>query len=229
MRGRASSPQKLAVRTKRLAAGALVASACCAAGVGSVLPTELGCQLQGTCDADSASIPGLAKEQNGPDVTPNGVPMDAGMYGSSWQSGPEEGHWLWFPGQRTYTIYPDLNDGGRLLGPYVFSGFISADSEPYTTPGSNFVQGAGNSVEFSGLPYEAGTTPDGSAMVVQQTYGFQVTNDTCSPYYLWLQVTPEAPFDPGAGDAGTDAGDSSSAFDAADSSNALDAGDASDT
>jgi hypothetical protein len=100
---------------------------------------------------------------------------------------------MWFPGNRTYVIFPQLPDGGAFTGPYTFPQVqLSPDSNPYTTPGSNFAPSAGNAAEFSGLP-------DG------RTDAFQVTNNTCSPYFLWLQVAQERPASAsGPSDAGGD-------------------------
>ncbi len=61
---------------------------------------------------------------------------------------------------------------------------VSADPSPGDNATSNFAQAAGNLVELTER------LPDGG------TSGFQMKNDTCSPYYVWLQVAPEYP--PGA-------------------------------
>jgi hypothetical protein len=180
---------------KRVLATVLAGAIGCAGLAWGILAGESGCQLQGSCDGDTVEIPVLPNEDNGPVVAPNGFPQGAGMYGNAWQSGPIEGHWLWFPGQRTYIISPQLpNDAGPFTGPYTFQAQISADPSPYTTAGSNFAPSAGNTTEFSGV------LPDG------RTNGFQVMNGTCSAYYLWLQVTQE-----NAPDAGKAVGPSTDA------------------
>lgn len=149
-------------------AGAVVVAVTGAGIAWGVLASEAGCQLQGACDP--ATYDGF--------VTDTGAPTAMGFYGATWQSGPIEGTWAWFPGQRTYRIVPLLPDGGALAGPYTFPQvLLSADPRPWPTAGSNFAQSAGNTAEFSSL--DSGTI------------GFQVTNNTCSPYYLWLQVAPE--------------------------------------
>jgi hypothetical protein len=188
---------------------AVLAAVCVCTGVTCwvALVSQAGCQLQGSCDPDERSIPGLSSEPKGPPLAPGGFPSGAGIYGDAWQSGAIDGPWLWFPGQRTYTISPQPADGGTPLpGPYEFVMYLSVDPNPWTTAGSNFAPSAGNPTEFGGLP-------DGGMD------GFQVTNDSCSPYYLWLQATPARPattLDAGAdahvsSDAGTDAGVSSDA------------------
>ena len=109
---------------------------------------------------------------------------DAGVYetggGTYWMSSPFEGVWMNFPGQLTYVIHPKLPDGGPFVGPYFFSElWVSADPNPYSNPGSNSAPSSGNITEVSEL---AGDPT-----------GFQVTNNTCSPYYLWMAVAQEYP------------------------------------
>jgi hypothetical protein len=172
---------------------AVLAAGCVCTGVTcwAALASQAGCQLQGSCDPDERSIPGLSSEPYGPPLTPSGLPEGAGTYGDAWQSSAIEGHWLWFPGQRTYTISPlGADNKTPLPGPYEFVAYISADPTPYTTAGSNFAPSAGNPTEFGGLP-------DGGMN------GFQVMNGSCSPYYLWLQVRQEPPVS--TQDGGSDA------------------------
>jgi hypothetical protein len=137
--------------------------------------SQAGCQLQGACDPHTNDT-GF--------VTDTNAPTKSGMYGSSWQSGPIEGTWASFPGGQTYTIRPKRADGTAFLGPYTFQVLLSADTNPYTTDGANFAPSAGNTAEFTGL-YEDGGV-DGKVNT-----GFQVTNNTCSKYYLWLRVDEE--------------------------------------
>ena len=168
------------MRERGAIAGAVVAAVGCAGVAWGVLASGGGCQLQKVCDPATTNLPFLPKEPEGPEVLPDGFPVGAGMYGDVWQSGPIEGHWLWFPPERTYVIKPQLSDGGAFVGPYTFPQvLLSADPNPYTNGGSNFAQSAGNTAEFAGVSKDT----------------FQVTNNTCSPYYLWLQVAQEYPSD----------------------------------
>ena len=133
--------------------------------------SQAGCQLQGACDPETNDA-GF--------VTDTNAPTKSGMYGSSWQSGPIEGTWASFPGGQTYNIRPQRADGTPFLGPYTFQVFLSLDQNPYTTGGTNFAPSAGNTAEFTGLYVDGGVNT-----------GFQVTNNTCSKYYLWLRVDEE--------------------------------------
>ena len=165
---------------RRTIAAVLSASVAGAGLAWGVVESQAGCQLQGSCDGDTVTIPSSS----------GSFPAGAGIYGDAgdvWQSSAIEGDWLWFPGQRTYIISPQLRDGGPLKGPYTFQAWISADPNPYTTSGSNFAPSAGNPTEFSGV------LPDGG------TNGFVVMNGTCSPYYLWVQATQEGALDAGTG------------------------------
>jgi hypothetical protein len=148
-------------------AGAIGVAVVCAWAAWGVIASEGGCQLQGACDPETIDP--------GP-LTDKGAPTGAGMYGDRWQSSPIEGTWAWFPGQRTYVVHPPFK------GPYTFPQiFLSADANPYSTDGSNFAASAGNTAEISD--------------VNDDLRSFKITNNTCSPYYLWLQVAPQGQAD----------------------------------
>ncbi|MBX3263503.1 MAG: hypothetical protein KF782_27780 [Labilithrix sp.] len=107
----------------------------------------------------------------------------------TWESGPMNGTWLWFPRQRTYLF--DLRVlGGRV--PYSVEPYIAASPDPMTV-GPNGTIGSGNLALLSNV----------SANRVD------VRNDSCSDYYLRLVVKvepmpPALPADDGGGaDAGT--------------------------
>jgi hypothetical protein len=167
-----------------------------AAGVAGV--ASAGCQLQGQCDASAVVVGGDAGESG---ATTQRFQPGAGVYatgsGAVWQSSPIEGTWMDFPPERTYTIYPKLPDGGPFLGPWLLTGDVSPDPSPATTQGSNFANLAGNLGEF-----EQDTATDGG----RPTY-FTITNETCSPYWVWVSATQEyADTDGGlfASEAGSD-------------------------
>jgi hypothetical protein len=181
---------------ERIAAAAVVGVVAIGAGIWGVVSTQTGCELQGSCDTTLVYVPALPPGVTAaPGIAGQPFQPDAGLFtdgfgATFWQSSPIEGTWMNFPGQRTYLIYPQLPDGGAMVGPFLFESVqVSADPNPYASP-SNFAPSAGNITEFSGLP-DGGMT------------GFSVTNNTCSPYYLWLQVAPEYPA-PAPADAGTD-------------------------
>lgn len=182
------------MRRNRVFALTLAVSVACAGGAWGVLSTQTGCQLQGLCDAETVYVPSFPPGvTSAPYVTAQPFQPDAGVYetggGTYWMSSPFEGVWMNFPGQLTYVIHPKLPDGGPFVGPYFFSElWVSADPNPYSNPGSNSAPSSGNITEVSEL---AGDPT-----------GFQVTNNTCSPYYLWMAVAQEYP---GAPDAGADA------------------------
>jgi len=160
-----------------------MAAGACGAVAWGVLSTQAGCQLQGSCEAQTVYVPAIPPGGAGQDVSSQGFGQGAGVYDTSigrvWQTGPIEGTWLPYPGSQTYVFYPTLPDGGPFVGPYIPTQFlVSADPDSYTNPGSNGAIAAGNLGEFSGLP-DGGLT------------GFVLTNDTCSPYFLWLAVAQE--------------------------------------
>ncbi len=161
-------------REKKVAALATVSALACAGAVWGVAAMQAGCTPQGTCDP-----------KDGGSVT--GVSLQTST-GTLWQTSPIEGTWLQFDGQESYYLYPTFSDGGRMPGPYTFPEImVSADKNPYTNPNSNFAPSAGNIAEI--LPLDG---------------GFQVMNNTCSQYYLWMQVAQEYGAAPGGGDSGTD-------------------------
>ncbi|MBX3212860.1 MAG: hypothetical protein KF850_12555 [Labilithrix sp.] len=121
----------------------------------------------------------------------------------TWESGPMNGTWLWFPRQRTYIF--DLRVlGGRV--PYNVYPYISASPDPMTV-GPNGTIGSGNLALLSSI---------GPNRV-------DVRNDSCSDYYLRLVVEakpmpPALPADDGGAEAGTNdaGGDDADAGDAGD-------------
>jgi hypothetical protein len=183
------------VPRRRVAVAVALGSAiACASGAGAwgVVSTQTGCELQGKCDQSWVFVPSLppGATRGAPYTTVQGFQPDAGVIDGSWRSSPLEGTWMNFPGQISYTIYPELPDGGPFVGPYLQSiCYVSTDPNPGVNGASNYSPCAGNLAEFSVLP-DGGTT------------GFVVTNDTCSPYFLWLQVVQEYP-PSGGGDGGS--------------------------
>lgn len=103
----------------------------------------------------------------------------------TWESTDIGEPWLWFPRQRYYVF--DLRAlGGRTPKPLAY---VSPSPEP-TKNGGNFTIGSGNIVEFFNV------SPN----------RIDVKNDTCSDYYLYLELKvpplpPEAHADAGANDA----------------------------
>jgi hypothetical protein len=119
---------------------------------------------------------------------------DAGQKGqmldeNKWQSGPQDGTWLWFPRQRYYIFnIPEL--GGRT--PSIVIPYISASPQPAKTKDGNMTIGSGNVAElFQVAPNRV-----------------DVKNDTCSDYYLRLVVEAPAfsPEQTPIPDGGTEAG-----------------------
>ena len=117
---------------------------------------------------------------------------------NTWASGPLDGTWLWFPGQRTYIF--DLKAlGGRM--PELPLPYISGTPEPAKF-GNNMTLAGGNLAQIYSV----------------QPNGLDVKNESCSDLYLRLVVQaspfpPQAPADGGGTDAGID--DASSEDDAA--------------
>jgi hypothetical protein len=191
----------------RAIAGTLFVSAACLACVAAawgVLESQSGCELQ-SCTIDAGTVPNTSMPGFQPTVH-DGV----------WESAPINGTWLGFPGLTSYTIFPTLEDGGPFPGPYVPYALVSADPNPYTNGnGSNFAPSAGNITEF------AGVGPN----------GISVFNNTCSPFFLWLQLAqqnpPGAPSAPDASDDGPASAASDASLDASTSDASVATADAS--
>ena len=102
--------------------------------------------------------------------------LDAGqgemLSDTQWESSPEDGHWLPFPRERTY-IFDVEAWGGRI--PFIKVGYLSAEEQPNvigSPQAGNDTIGAGNITLFNN------STPN----------HIEVTNDTCSDYFLRLAV-----------------------------------------
>jgi hypothetical protein len=212
------------VRERRAIARALVVVVGCAGATWGFVAADSGCQLQGVCDPKTVNVP---SEQS--------LPAGAGYFrtangGVVWQTSALDGTgasgWLTFPPQITYNItLPPLPDGGAFLGPYVPVANISADANPYVDPQNNFAPSAGNTTQVTGLYVDGGVRGDASLPLVN--VGVSVTNNTCTPYFLWLQLAQDTPLDADAGsgsdvfvpDAAGQAGDASTTDAADDASN----------
>ena len=171
--------------------------------------SQSGCQLQQVCTPSTVYVPASAAPKG---ASSQSFESTAGMYGDIWQSSAIDGEWMSLPPQVTYIIYPQLPDGRPFVGPYVPAAQISAYQSPYfpdpsTNAGANFAQSAGNPTQFAGLD-DGGLT------------GFQVMNNTCTQYYLFLTLSHEPPLAASL--------DASSAFDASNASDSSSSPDSSD-
>jgi len=190
---------------------ALGSSVACGIAVWGLAASQSACQLKGICDISTTYVPAPPSGSSG---TAQPFEDSAGMYGDAWQSSAIEGTWMTFPGQITYVIYPKLADGGPFTGPYEPTANISADPDPGANAASNYAPSAGNATQLSALP-------DGGLD------GIQVTNNTCTPYYLWLKLEKQPPrTEPSDASDVSDAASASDSFDAGDALTALDASDA---
>jgi len=226
------SGEKRAIVATLVGAAAVAGIACVA------LESQTGCQLQNVCAPSSAWWPGPTPStfENPVAVT---LPSSAGIIngGTEWQSGSFDDQWLYFPGGRTYTIFPLMTTdpaSPRFWGPYTtFQAYLSTDPNPATT--GNFTEGSGNIAEWflvtdpSASQYAAQSAVDAAAPVP----AFNIVNASCAEYYLRIVVTRSLPDDAGvdAGptvpeDAATDAPSDSSLDAATDapSDSSLDAG-----
>lgn len=84
-----------------------------------------------------------------------------------WESTGQSENWLWFPRQRAYVFVVPAWEGRT---PWAVIPYVSAQERPQ---GSNYVIGAGNITLLSAT----------------EANRVNVTNDTCSDYYLRLAVT----------------------------------------
>jgi len=116
---------------------------------------------------------------------------------ATWESSPLQSFWLDFPGRRTWKFHiPKFERENRPF--LTMTGYVSAGRSPDGVtecdfqgcpPADNWTNGTGNLLEFS-----------------QVSPGrFQVTNDTCSPFYLRVVMRAGPPsVDAGAGDASSE-------------------------
>lgn len=121
---------------------------------------------------------------------------------NTWESSPEDGVWLGFPGDHLYFFeVPQLGD----RKPMVILPYISPVKNPNVAdpsrPPSNFTLGGGNLSEISGIDKNR----------------FNIHNGTCADYFLRVvvMVEPRPPQPPAPVDAGADASDAAVNEDAA--------------
>jgi hypothetical protein len=185
---------------KRRAAAAALGTAVVVSAIAWSGTTQQGCQPQDQCTGWTIWMgqPIQSWDYGQYHVKTEDFPPGAGSIDdNTWQTGPFDGTWLPFNGGDTYWINPVMNfDGGGppFTGPY--NGIqILVSPDPQPNPGSNFAIASGNIAEVATV-----WDPTGKFDV-----GFRVTNATCAPYYLWLQITrhlPPAPLPLDAGDDG---------------------------
>jgi hypothetical protein len=186
----------------------IAATAGCAAALAgtawAALAWQTGCQLQSVCAPSTAWWPPPTPTNF---ANPVNVPMpNAGAIDDdTWQTGSIDDQWLYFPGGRTYTIFPlQTSDpySPRFYGPnWDFDVFVGTDPQPGTT--GNFTIASGNLAEIflvadpspSQFASEMATNPSAAPP------SFNVTNATCAEYYLRVVIHRY----PGPDDAGVDA------------------------
>lgn len=122
----------------------------------------------------SAPSTGCAGDDCDPDTktmaTCGGELLDA----NTWESGPLDGTYLDFHGERTWGFNPSGWMGTRE--PAQINAYLSLNPAPNAPGGAGFAQSAGNLAEIT---------------VTRAADGFhvQVQNDTCAQYYLRLVIT----------------------------------------
>jgi hypothetical protein len=133
--------------------------------------TETACFPQSACDGSVAVY------------CPCGAPDCGGRVlddGLTWVSGPIEGPWLPFPHERVWTIDPRDASGKRLRGRITsLEVFISATQDHALS-----APAAGNNAQWTYSP-------------ASQT--FNVQNDTCSDYFVYVVAHSSIDGDAGAG------------------------------
>lgn len=128
-----------------------------------------------------------------------GVFLDA----DTWVSGPLEGDWLEFPGQRQLALRPDF--GGRV--PDSIITYISVGKQPQSLDPN--------------IPRQGYSIAAGNAAIYNWTgpNAIDVLNGTCANYFAHIVVhappfPPAPPVEEDAGDAGDDAGTNDASVDA---------------
>jgi hypothetical protein len=169
----------------RVAATLALAVACAGAAVAVTGP---GCTLR--CDGNSVAYDGTAGTSDaGANMDP---PAGSGAVDeTTWESGPIDGTWVDFPGQRTMLLFPNL--GQTFPGPYTSVEVYVSASPQANAPGNNWTLATGNLAEVSVQGPDTGTP-----------WGVFVKNDTCAPYYARVVVRRAGTSAGGALDAGAD-------------------------
>ena len=111
------------------------------------------------CDADTQTL-----------ATCGGDMLDE----NTWESGPLDGTYLDFHGQRTWVMNPSGWVGDRE--PATFDVYLSLNPVPNSDGGAGFADPAGNLAQITAVPSGGG-------------YQIQVLNNTCAQYYLRVVVT----------------------------------------
>jgi hypothetical protein len=124
------------------------------------------------CAADVQTLPKCA-----------GEPIDA----DHWESGPVDGTYLDFHGERTWVLDPSGWMGSRK--PFDYEAYLALSPQPNAEGGSGFAQSAGNLAELT-------------LSQVGDAWQVEVLNDTCAQYYLRVVLTYPAE---GAGGSATGA------------------------
>ena len=186
---------------KKRALVATVVSGVAFAGMVGATLTSQGCQLQGVCQQSSAWWPGPTPS-NFPGPTVASLPNSGLVDENTWQSGSTDDPWLYFPGNRTYTIFPfttsDPATSQRFFGPdWDITVWIGTNPQPTTT--GNYTTGSGNPAEVflvtdpSPSQYAAEFAVDAAAPVPV----FNVVNASCADYYMRVEVVRHPGMDAG--------------------------------
>ena len=173
-------------------AGAIAVAVACA----TAMPAATGCSTH-QCDVSCVDF-GWVPPPGGPfpPCTVNPQPFgDWWRNGDEvvWESGPPQGPWLDFPGNRFYHIAFPPDFPAALAGtfPDAWYAWVSVEQDAQDPTGSN-VLAAGELAEFTAV----------------SPTGFTVLNNTCAEYSLRIEVhahVPPLPVPPDGGDGTPDA------------------------
>jgi len=165
------------------------------------------CQLQSVCDASQYWYNDYFPSNEPAGVTPEPLPPGAGLIDAThWQSGPIDGNWIDYPGERSIFLFPNLVPSasgappalpGNFPGPYTNVSVYVSPNQDANAIGSNWTLGSGNIAEVS-IVDPGSSNPSGAYIAV--------TNASCAQYYVRVVVERAEPDASAPDDAGADAG-----------------------
>jgi hypothetical protein len=135
------------------------------------------------------------------------LPPGSGMVDATdWESGPFDGQWIDYPGERTIFLFPNLVPSatgappalqGNFPGPYFnVTAYVSPNQDANAVT-SNWTPASGNLAEITIVPPGPGESPT--------QWFIAITNASCAQYYLRVTVTRAEPDAGAPEDGGSDA------------------------
>jgi hypothetical protein len=189
---------------KPVRAATILLAVLCTPGTVTTLAS---CQLQGVCQASffwyDDYLAGTTSTNIHEPLPPGSGPFD----GVFWESGPVDGQWLDYPGERSIFLFPNLVPSatgappalqGNFPGPYANVFVQVSPNQDANATTSNWTFASGNLAEVTVVPPGPGASPE--------QWFIAVTNASCADYFVRVVVQG---YEPDAGtleDGGSDSG-----------------------